>query len=148
MDDLLHKIDQVYQLLIEDTALIATTSRKGTITQFAEAMNACSQFIRTYSEITSICMVDRPFYVSFCSLAYSGRGLGKNVAFETSVTVTKCSEALDILMHQYRDRVAHDSEVSVHQTLVDLRSIQSVIGEKWRGFLVLKLKTSAGQEIP
>ena len=61
MDDLLHKIDQVYQLLIEDTALIATTSRKGTITQFAEAMNACSQFIRTYSEITSICMVDRLF---------------------------------------------------------------------------------------
>ena len=64
------------------------------------------------------------------------------------MTVTKCSEALDVLMHQYRDRVAHDSEVSVHQTLVDLRSIQSVIGEKWRGFLVLKLKTSAGQEIP
>lgn len=58
MDGLLPKIIQVYELFMEDTALIATTSRKEALTELVEIMNACAQFIRIYPETTNICKVD------------------------------------------------------------------------------------------
>jgi len=58
MGGLLLKISQVYEIFMEDTALIATTSRKDALTKLVEVMNACTQFIRIYPETTNICRAD------------------------------------------------------------------------------------------
>ncbi|KAL4074753.1 WD40-repeat-containing domain protein [Scleroderma yunnanense] len=112
MDDLLRKISQVYEFLMEDTSLIVDASLKDTLTQLVVVINECAQFIRTYSETTNL-----------------WRGLGKNTLSETSMAVAKYSEVLDTLIQQFRDRATCDIHVWVHQTLSDFRYLRNEISQ-------------------
>lgn len=53
--DLLAKVGQVYQFLLQDGVLARAISMKDTLAQTAQVMQECSQFISSFSETKNFC---------------------------------------------------------------------------------------------
>jgi len=56
ISDLLLKIQNVYEFLLEEDTLSNLDMMKDTLARIAQAVSNCAQFIKNYSETKSFCM--------------------------------------------------------------------------------------------
>ncbi|KIM63729.1 hypothetical protein SCLCIDRAFT_116601, partial [Scleroderma citrinum Foug A] len=101
--DLILKVHNVYEFLLEEDTLSNLDVMKGTLARIAEVISNCAQFIKNYTETKSF-----------------WKRLGKNIASETQAAVDNYNKALDALMQQYRDRAVRNTHSGVYRVLEDL----------------------------
>ncbi|KAG6328296.1 hypothetical protein ID866_10793, partial [Astraeus odoratus] len=96
--DLLCKVGQTYQFIMEDDALSKISMMQDKLEQLAHVVQESAQFIAKYSETTNF-----------------WNRLRKNIFSETNTKILAYNTALDGLMQQFRDQELRDTHVKVHK---------------------------------
>ncbi|KAG6332238.1 hypothetical protein ID866_6853 [Astraeus odoratus] len=101
--DLVAKISQVFEFIMEKDILSDIQLTKGTIAQIAQVVHEAAKFVNNYS-----------------STRHFWHRLGRNVLTDTKAAVDRYNKALDDLMLQFRDRAARDMHLNVYGIREDL----------------------------
>ncbi|KAG6329841.1 hypothetical protein ID866_9247, partial [Astraeus odoratus] len=103
VQQLLSKISETYQFIMEDDILTRIEVMKGVLVQIVQVVQEAAQFIAKYSEATGF-----------------WERLGKNMLDNASSKITQYNDALDKLMQDFRNRELRDIHITVHQMREDL----------------------------
>lgn len=109
---------EVYDFMIQDGKLEKKMSMRAMtiLGKISKWIRECAHFISNYSETSNFCechslLRSAP---SQASTIITGKRLGKNVFKETTDTIQKYNDALDMLMQDFRDQVLLDAATHVH----------------------------------
>ena len=144
IEDLLSRIKQTYDLLLENQSPVKINSMHNVLIPIAQVMQECAQFISKYSDTKSFCtsLVDLLFLEGL--MFPIGIRLGKNAFSETTTTVAKYNSKLDQLMQELRDRAILNIEDGVQQIGISIQHIDISI-QQVRGDVSLDALACAGK---
>ena len=117
MGDLITRIKQTYELILENKSSSKINSARDVLGEIAQAVLECAHFIAKYSETRNFCMLATCVLGIKCLIFPIGLRLGKNVFSETATKVSNYNSKLDRLMQEFRDRALLD----IHHTVQHLR---------------------------
>jgi hypothetical protein len=117
---LLEKIHEVYSFMTQDEKLKQILSMHAILGKISQQTHECAQFITNYSETKNFCECYELLrcVLSGASTIMTGKRLGKDVLSETDDTINKYNDVFEGLMQNFRDQVARDVAISVHDIAI------------------------------
>ncbi|KIM54449.1 hypothetical protein SCLCIDRAFT_1221930 [Scleroderma citrinum Foug A] len=103
ISDLLLKVQNVYEFLLEEDTLSNLDVMKDTLARIAQVISNCARFIKNYPETKSF-----------------WKRVGKNIRSETQTAVDDYNKALDALMQQHHNHAVCDMHINIYRDLEDL----------------------------
>ncbi|KAG2338716.1 hypothetical protein BDR05DRAFT_1041822 [Suillus weaverae] len=94
---LLEKLGEIYGFITQDEILGQISSMRAILGKISQQTHECAHFITNYSKTSN-------FWIR----------LGKNVFSETTDTIQQYSDVFDGLMQNFRDQVARDVAIHIH----------------------------------
>ncbi|KAG2339592.1 hypothetical protein BDR05DRAFT_938889 [Suillus weaverae] len=107
---LLEKLCDVYSFVTQDEMLGQISSMGAILGKISQQTRECAHFIKSYSETKNF-----------------WKRLGKNVISETNDTIQQYSDVLDMLMQNFRDQVARDVAIHIHDIAIHVHRTEELL---------------------
>jgi WD40 repeat protein len=120
--ELLKKLCEVYTFVTQEKKLRQILSMSTILGKIAQQTSECARFIRDYYEIRNFCEYYKLLrsVPSQASTIITGRRLGRDLFSEATATIQKYSDVFDRLMQNFRDQVAHDVAIHIHDITIHI----------------------------